>query len=160
MKTRESSLDLRFLLYQPDQDEIPVSSSPSLFFSKSTLQINLSKSFSALQKRAALLSAAAVELHRLRLRLRFSSTCLITSRKKTHSSPIKLFISPCRICVIAVAVAVRSAHGVSPPNLFTLLLHMKWLSHFIYLVRFIYQRGNGIFLLLPLSHGGCVMFHA
>ena len=91
VKTRESSLDLRFLLYQPDQDEIPVSSSPSLFFIFFKFQINLSKSFPALQKRAALLSAAAaaaVELHRLRS----SSTCLITAWKNTLNPTKCLFL--------------------------------------------------------------------
>lgn len=59
-------------------------------------QINLSKSFSASQKRAALLSAAAVELHRLRLRL--SSTCLITTRKNTLFTHKTVYFSLQDLC--------------------------------------------------------------
>lgn len=107
VKTRESSLDLRFPLCQSDQNEAPV----SLFF----FSLFLSSFFSVDFGSASSSSSVWPQIPTIWAPLPCSLyTCrIITGYKQTKQN---IYFSR-RICAIAVALAVRSAHGVSPLSL-------------------------------------------
>lgn len=108
VKTRESSLDLRFPLYQSDQNEAPV----SLFFPSLFLSLFFSVDFGSASSSG---SSVWPQIPAVWAPLPCSLyTCrTVTGFKQTKQN---IYFSR-RICAIAVALAVRSAHGVSPLSL-------------------------------------------